>query len=122
MKLLPFFAELEMGNFWPPQTMSPSARESVLVIGSIFLMAVAVVLWTVFFHQHKRRRPSHGEHYRRSSIQEAKATLTEVSRHLQRRQHDRRRRRRKHPGNPSLAESRGLPPSRAEDPLNPSSP
>jgi type VI protein secretion system component VasK len=119
MKILPFLAELELENFWPPQTMSPSTRECVLVLGSIFLMALAIVLWTVFFHRDRQHHHSRGEHQRHSSMQEAKATLAEVSRHLERRHHGHRRRRKHRPRNPSLAETRGLPPSRAEDPLNP---
>ena len=98
--------------------MSPSVRESVFVLGSISLVAVLTLLWAVFFRRHKHRRHSHGSHRQQKTMQEAKATLVELSRHLQ---HRHRRRRRVHrPRNPTLAETTGLPPNHAEKPLNPS--
>jgi N-acyl-L-homoserine lactone synthetase len=114
VKILPFFAELDWGDYWPPQSMSPSLRESVFVIGSISIVAVLTLFWALFFRRHKHRRHVHGYHRHHHTIQEAKATLTELSRHLQHRQ--RRRRRVHRPRNPTLAETSGLPPNHAENP------
>jgi hypothetical protein len=97
-------------------TLAPTTYH-IIFTGAIFLVAIGIVLWAGMLRKRRKRRELH--HWRRQSRQgataapEAKATEPPPAESKKRR---RRRRRSEPPRNPTLAETRGLPPVRDAQP------
>lgn len=100
--------------------MNPTLRENLLVFGSLALVLAGVLVWTAFFRKPHRHSPHRHRHHpprpeRTGSVAGQDHDGSAGASAQQR--HKRRRRRREHrPRNPTLAETGGLPPLRAETP------
>jgi len=102
-----------------PGPISPTMRESLIVIGAIVLVALGLLVWAWAVRKGRRRRSApHRPHYEQKSAGHS-ASGDGEARHSSH-SHRRRRRRREHrPRNPTLAETGGLPPKRTERPSGP---
>lgn len=85
----------------------------IIFTGAIFLVAVGIVLWAGVLRKRRKRRERH--HWRRQSRQGATAA-PEAKAAEPPAESKRRRRRSEPPRNPTLAETRGLPPVRDAQP------
>ena len=102
--------------------MSSTMKERVIVLGAV-LLVIAIALAWVYFSRRKRRHLARREerHRRRHSFaKNAGKSFTELKEYVQ--EHQRGRRRRHRPRNPTLAETGGLPPMRPDAPAPPTSP
>jgi type VI protein secretion system component VasK len=87
---------------------SRDAINAWIVVGAILFVVVVVFGWAAFIR--KRRKRKHRHH--RSMAKAAAAGVNEIRRQVHERQ--RRRRTRQRQRNPTLAETGGLPPVRAD--------
>jgi hypothetical protein len=126
MKLLqPIFAQSVLPTEMIPgawRWMGLSLKELLLLLGAFAAVSLCLFIWAVYF----RKRPgqhSHRHHHHHSRSQPEPVTTSESSDSEpdgERRYRKKRRRRREHrPRNPTLAETGGLPPLRAERPADP---
>lgn len=105
-----------------------SALGGIILICAIGLVTVLVLVWAAFFRKRRKRRRSHHHSHHRSGEEDAAspAPVEEVEAPAvvppppERRRH-RRSRHRHHARNPTLAETKGLPPVRPESPFQPPS-
>jgi len=133
LRLLPLLAEFDPTR--PEEVFRPGRgmRESLIVMGALAMVFLGALVWAAFFRKpgHRQHRSHHHHHDRlpgdaAETPVAADATVgaavpTEDSAHHQHK-HRRRRRRRMYQGhNPTLAETGGLPPKRAEVPAPPPS-
>jgi type VI protein secretion system component VasK len=95
------------------QPLSPNAIQRWIVIGAIGFVVLSAFVWAAFIRKRRRRRKHH--HHRRSFAKSAAKGMSEITRHVHERQ--RRRRSRQRTRNPTLAETGGLPPPRADEPV-----
>jgi hypothetical protein len=122
MKQIPvFFAQYDLDDvvvYW--EKMNDATRDVIIVFGSLFVVSLFVVVWAVFVRRSRRRRArrqSHGHSHAHSQAQAQASVPAETGEGADASQRRRRRRRREHrPRNPTLAETGGLPPMRAEPP------
>ncbi len=108
----------------PWHWMGLSLKELLALLGAVALVTALLVIWAVYFrksprrHSHSRYRDSHHRHSHEpsnSSLGSQEEADSEASN--DKRYRRKRRRRREHrPRNPTLAETGGLPPIRAERP------
>jgi ABC-type nickel/cobalt efflux system permease component RcnA len=101
------------------KTLSPSARERLIVITAIMLIAASVLVWAVFVRKSRRRQRSHqhGHHHSHDPARDAAAADgDDVTTQSRKRRKWRRPRREHRPRNPTLAETGGLPPMRTGGP------
>jgi hypothetical protein len=101
---------------------TPATRERLMIIGATGLVAVLMVLWAVLIRKKHRHRHSHHHAHQHSSKQTEVAAVPvpeSTPAPPEKRRRRRRSSRRHRPRNPTLAETGGLPPVRAEDPPEP---
>jgi hypothetical protein len=92
----------------------PAIRDKLIIFGAIALVTLLLLLWAVFLRKRGRRHHSHHHsHEHPSRPAEVPAVNNEEG---AARPGKRRWRRRRHSRNPTLAETRGLPPVRQESP------
>jgi FtsZ-interacting cell division protein ZipA len=102
--------------------MGLSLRELLILLGAVSIVTLIVVIWAACFRKKPRHR-SRAHHY--SPAQERAELETDSEADSAegdggRRYRRKRRRRREHrPRNPTLAETGGLPPVRADRPADP---
>jgi hypothetical protein len=100
--------------------MSSSANEVVIIFGSLLAVILGIVIWAVYFrkgprrHRH-RQHPSHGQ---TASLtpQRIETNGEPPTGEAKRRRRVRRNQYPKRPQNPTLADTKGLPPFRTENP------
>jgi len=94
------------------ESLSPALRERLILVGIIFLVAVAVIAGLLVGRRLKRRRSERRDYHQRGhSSHRAARGLTEIKKIIRRK---RRHRHREHGRqNPTLAEVGGLPPLRS---------
>jgi hypothetical protein len=120
----PFFARFDVDEVNVALTkIDPTLKEWLIVLGAVLVVLGAILVWIVAFRKPRRRHGSQGHdhhhhHHRpRPEPVEPNPEWEEPSRHR------RRKRRREHrPRNPTLAETGGLPPLRADGPQPPPRP
>jgi type VI protein secretion system component VasK len=95
---------LPWGARWSQNTIN-----AWIVVGAILGVVALVLVWAAFIRKRRRRRH---RHHHRSIAKATAAGITEIRRHVHERQ--RRRRSRQRQRNPTLAETGGLPPPRAD--------
>jgi hypothetical protein len=79
--------------------------------GALLLVSGVVVFWAIAIRKPRKRRPRH--HWRSQSAKDSAAALAAKAKETPPAEASRRRRRRSElPRNPTLAETRGLPPVR----------
>lgn len=110
---LAMFEDDPLPTFGP---LSKNAIQNLIVIGAIFSVITLVFIWAAFIRKRRRRRKHHHRHHR-SFAKTAAEGVSEIRRQVQERQ--RRRRTRQRQRNPTLAETGGLPPARADEPAPP---
>ena len=97
----------------------PWVKESLILIGAISVVIAILFIWAVYFRKRGRRRKHHHHH-----SEPQRTVLPPREEHPAPVKHGRgrsRRSRREHrPRNPTLAETRGLPPVRDEQTTWPS--
>jgi len=96
--------------------MNAATREWVILLGALALVILTAVVWAAFF---RRRRRRHHHHHRSAGAPEptSVAAVAPARGPNSAPRRRRRRRRRDHrPRNPTLAETGGLPPLRADPP------
>jgi len=112
-----FFAEAAStpwANRW--MELSASTRELIAILAAVGLLVCLLLVWAIFGRQRQRERSrlSDQDWTREKNSGDDAGSGGKESRRR------RRRRRREHrPRNPTLAETRGLPPLRPEDPSEP---
>lgn len=115
--------DAEWGNSTSPWYYLGASREVFIVLLAVTAAALVAIIWVLFFYRSKRPHSHHRRRSRRSfgqapeprppngeALHAAEATGT---------RRWRRRRRDHRPRNPTLAETRGLPPMREERPPEP---
>jgi len=108
-------AAFDFAEHW--SDMSPGARQKVVLLGAMTVIAAGIAVWAVFFRDARRRR--HRRHHREpasDSATGAASTPAQGTQHSGERVRSRRRRRELRPRNPTLAETGGLPPVRSGQP------
>jgi type VI protein secretion system component VasK len=97
----------------PLGSMSPQARERLLVLGAIAVVIFCVLCWAAFFRQRPRHKRGHIKRDRRSLRKSFADGWAELKRVFA--QQERERKRMSHrPRNPTRAEVGGLPAARDE--------
>jgi hypothetical protein len=124
-KVYLMLADVEVSDLLDIQKHSPDSRlyEVLVTFGAISLAVVVAVIWAVFYSLKKKKRKHHAHRRHRSeSASGASPRTSAASEHPPAETDSRQRiRRRSHrPLNPTLAQTRGLPPMRDENtPLPP---
>jgi FtsZ-interacting cell division protein ZipA len=98
-------------------------KELMILLGAVAIVTLMLVIWAAYFRKPTRHR-SHHHHNHHESPEESDAEEYMASASAEgeggRRYRRKRRRRREHrPRNPTLAETGGLPPLRADRPQDP---
>ncbi len=101
----------------PWSSMSPAMRETLILVGAMAFIALLIALWAVFLRKRGRRRHHHPHRHHHSQTERGPAP--EAVPENRRRKWRRKRRRDHRPRNPTLAETGGLPPVRAQEPIDP---
>jgi hypothetical protein len=122
MSIVPFLlANVEVEDMlasW--KTLSPSAREHLIIFTTVALIAGSVLVWAVFIRKSRRRRHAHHHrHYPSRDLAGDAADDDDVTTQPRQRRKWRRPRREHRPRNPTLAETGGLPPVRTGKPPEP---
>lgn len=102
-------------NGW--NNMSAATREVILTVSVLALVTLLILIWAAFVRG--KGRPQHQSHSRQLESGRNPATRDSPETTLGTRTRHRRRRRKHRPLNPTLAETGGLPPVRAERPPEP---
>ena len=97
----------------PLGSMSPQARERLLILGAIAVVVLCVLCWAAFFRRRPRHKRGHIKRDRYSWRKSLVDGLGELKRVFAQRERERKRIRHR-PRNPTRAEVGGLPQSRAE--------
>jgi len=100
-----------------------SLKELMILLGAVAIVSLILVVWAAFVRKTPRRH-SHHHHHDYSAREENNEMRSEETGSAEgeggRRYRRKRRRRRDHrPRNPTLAETGGLPPLRADPPQDP---
>ena len=95
----------------PMGSMSPQAKERLLILGSIAVVTLLVICWAAFFRQRPRHKRGHIKRDRHSFLKGFKDGLGELKRIFAQRERERKRVRHR-PRNPTRAEVGGLPQTR----------
>jgi FtsZ-interacting cell division protein ZipA len=91
-------------------------RELLIVLGAVAVVTLLLVIWAACL----RKKPSRHSHYQYPASTSPRSSENGETEDGQKRYRRKRRRRREHrPRNPTLAETGGLPPLRAEQPPDP---
>ena len=102
------------------QKMEPGMKEALLISGSLVLVILLILFWTIFLRKPSRRHQHpHRRYARRPSPEPAQgqaASAMDPASVQPKRRRWRRRRREHRPRNPTLSETGGLPPFRSEGP------
>jgi hypothetical protein len=90
--------------------------EVFIMLGAVLVLTVAIFIWAAFFRKPPRRHHSHHHehHWNAGKSDENSSPAVSHSRPRFRFWRRHRQRHRKRPPNPTLAETGGLPPTRAE--------
>src|SRR5256885_15970897 len=96
------------------RTMTPAARDRVVILGALAFVTLLVVIWAVVF---RKRKPD--SHSHRHSYEYPRATEGDPDSKAHKRRKWRRQRRPHRPLNPTLAQTGGLPPIRSNEPPQP---
>ena len=101
--------------------MGLTLKELTMVLGAVGLVTALVLIWAVYLRKKPHRHSHHHHHHSDDSQDATESTMNSDSGVSgDRRYRRKRRRRREHrPRNPTLAETGGLPPLRAERPPDP---
>jgi hypothetical protein len=105
--------------------MDPRMYEFLVTFGAIALAILVAVIWAVIYSLKKKKRKDRHGHHREESTTKTRRRPVQVVREVSleaepQQSHSQRRRRHRRPTNPTLAETRGLPPLRDENtPLPP---
>jgi hypothetical protein len=97
------------------QTMTPAARDRVVILGALAFVILLLVIWVVVFR--KRYTDLHSQ---RHSYEYPRANGGDGDSKGHKRRKWRRQRRPHRPLNPTLAQTGGLPPIRSDEPSEPS--
>lgn len=113
-------ADVTFEDFTAPIRHSTGSwRDYYILFGAVALLTVVLLTWATYYAKRRKRRHRHHHHHHQSSP-EAVAAAGMSSEPDSSRSHRRRRRRRPHrPRNPTLAETGGLPPLRADNQTEP---
>lgn len=120
--MAPFLAQMDMLDINAAQghfrfSLLP---QILLILGAIILIVGLIFIWAIFFRKPARRRRKYHKHHKQlpktenksveAAIEKAPAAVVEsnTSKKRRRSRHERR------PRNPTLAETKGLPPIREE--------
>jgi len=118
--LVPMLADgtLDMSEIQNPLKV-PWVKEGLIFMGAILFVTLIIFIWAVYFRKRGRR---HKHHHHRSETQKVIAPPKDERPAPERhgRKRSRRSRREHRPRNPTLAETRGLPPVRDEQTTWPS--
>ena len=103
--------------------LSPAWIDSLIVVGAVLLVALAVLIWAIVFHKRGTKRQHRHHHHRRhgSFREDFKKTTAGIKEIIQQRQHHQHRHKH-HPVNPTLAQTGGLPPIREDSKPPPPTP
>jgi hypothetical protein len=93
------------------RTMTPAARDPIIILGALAFVTLLVVIWVVVFRKRKPDSNSHRHSYDYPRADEGDADAKSHKRRKWRRQ-----RRPHRPLNPTLAQTGGLPPIRPNEP------
>jgi hypothetical protein len=121
----PFFAQDILPTDVIPgawRWMGLTFKELLLLLGAVGFVTLLVVLWAVYLRKRPRQHQHHHHHHHSHSSPAALSSSEngEPDPGEEKRYRRKRRRRREHrPRNPTLAETGGLPPLRAERPSDP---
>lgn len=103
--------------------MGLTLKELLIVLGAVGLVTALALIWAVYFRKKPHRHAHHHHHHHPSAeFPEASESSMDSGSGVSdgKRYRRKRRRRREHrPRNPTLAETGGLPPLRAERPPDP---
>jgi len=111
--LVPMLADgtLTYSDVQNPLTV-PWVQESLMLIGAIVFVTLVIFIWAVYFRKRGRRHKHHHRSETQKAVTPPKEERPAPVKHGRRKsQHSRREHR---PRNPTLAETRGLPPVRDE--------
>jgi FtsZ-interacting cell division protein ZipA len=111
-----FFAQFNQDpdNFsLPLGSMSPQARERLLILGAIAIVILCVLVWAAFFRKRPRHKRGHIKRDRHSLRKSFVEGWVELKRIFAQRERERKRVRHR-PRNPTRAEVGGLPQIRDE--------
>ena len=104
--------------------LSPAWVNSLIVIGAVALVALAILIWAIAFHKRGTKRQHHHHrhhHHQHGGFREDfKKTTAGIKEIIHQRQHQHRHKHR--PINPTLAQTGGLPPIREESKPPPPTP
>jgi FtsZ-interacting cell division protein ZipA len=106
------------------QWLGLSFKELMIVLGALAIVTLIVFIWAAYIRKPARHRSHHHHHHHHSSGEESDAegylaTDSAEGENGRRYRRKRRRRREHRPRNPTLAETGGLPPLRADQPPDP---
>lgn len=103
--------------------MGLTLKELLIVLGAVSLVSLLVFLWAIYVRkrprQHSHRHHHHHHSHTEPELSEGLESSAAESNDEPRYRRKRRRRREHRPRNPTLAETGGLPPVRAERPADP---
>jgi type II secretory pathway component PulM len=109
----PFLAQdddmVQVMAYW--QKMTPGTQDGIIIFGAMFLVAFLALIWAIFIRKPAHRRRHHHAH---KSAERTAAPVEEAP--SPKRRKWRKQRREHRPINPTLAQTGGLPPVRAEGP------
>ena len=98
----------------------PWVKESLILIGAISVVTAIIFIWAVYFRKRGRRHKHHHRSESQKGISPPREERPAPVKHG--RKKSRRSRHEHRPRNPTLAETRGLPPVRDEQTTWPSGP
>ncbi|MDB6067278.1 MAG: hypothetical protein JWR26_3486 [Pedosphaera sp.] len=118
--LVPYLAQIEMLDIDAAKShlLHSMWLQVLLIVGAIIVIVGLVFIWAIFFRKPGRRRRKHHKHRKKfpqaeNKLVEDTVEKTAVTVEENNSRKKRRRSRREHrPRNPTLAETKGLPPIR----------
>jgi hypothetical protein len=123
--ILPFLADMDPDDLLAAQKqfMGSKLFEMVAMFGAVVLAVIIGATWAVLYSKKRKRRP-HRHHQKEQPgyISKTTAKVAESEDEIKVRKKWRRQRRPHRPLNPTLAQTRGLPPMRDENNMPPPMP
>jgi hypothetical protein len=117
-KFIPLLADVEAGDLIEAQKqfMGTKGFEALAMFGALLLAIVIGTIWAILYSKKRKRRP-HRQHHQEQPgyISKTTAKVAESDGGIKVRKKWRRQRRPHRPVNPTLAQTRGLPPLRDEN-------
>ncbi|MDB6067382.1 MAG: hypothetical protein JWR26_3590 [Pedosphaera sp.] len=121
-RMVPLLAQMEMLDVGAAQghfrfSLLP---QILLIVGAIILIVGLIFIWAIFFRKPARRRRKHHKHRKhppKTDSKSAEAAIKKAPAAVVESNKGKKRRRSRHerlPRNPTLAETKGLPPIREE--------